>query len=461
MDKDSSNKSAGSKENGTEAESLWLLDQFCAGEDTAATAIYERYVARLISLARSRLSQGLNRRVDPEDIVHSAYRSFFVRASSNDFELRCSGDLWRLLAQITINKVRKQVERHRAKRRDYRREERSDFPSNQVAIESSPEAVTCLEEQVQRVVERLSATGKRALTALIQGDSIDEIAEQLSKSPRTIRRAVARARTIAERDLVDTQSWRVGAEQVAPLLSKPLPYCDFRLERLIGAGATGKVYRATQHSTGASFAVKALRKNLQTDRLAVLQFILEAELIADLAHPGIIRIHGMGRFPAGGFFIVMDWIEGADLQAILEERQLTTAEVLRVSIAVTAAIVRSHRAGIVHCDLKPANVLIALDGRIVVTDFGFAQMIKGNEIPWVVGGTLGYFAPELLLAGEHPTQASDVYSLGKLFERIGLANTGPRVQLVEKCLATAPGCRPKAVEVLSHLRQMTSGHAIY
>lgn len=132
----------------------------------------------------------MRRRIDPEDVVHSAYRSFFLRAAEGDFELHESGDLWRLLAQITLNKVRKQAERQTAQRRDVSREEVLDAALPSAAPHATPEEVAILVEQVRLIVERLSGDERQALTAMLAGASVDEIAGKLAKSPRTIRRVM-------------------------------------------------------------------------------------------------------------------------------------------------------------------------------------------------------------------------------------------------------------------------------
>ncbi|WP_146444362.1 protein kinase domain-containing protein [Botrimarina colliarenosi] len=394
-----------------------LLDRFQAGDSQAAPEIFDRYVARLIGLARSRLSQGLKRRIDPEDVVHSAYRSFFVHAAEGDFALEQSGDLWRLLAQITLNKLRKQAERHTAARRDFRRDEGDAKAAFQASAEPAPEEAAALIEQVRLVAERLSADERFVLSAYLRGDSVDMIAKRLAKSPRTVRRALARVRTQTERQLLGSgECCEVSVDETP--LEYPIPYSDFRLERLIGAGGMGKVYLATQQSTGEVVAVKALRKVRQTDNRAVKQFLHEAAVVERMDHPGVIRVRGLGRFPTGGYFIVMDLIDGGDLQTLIDTQRLPLTAAVAILERVAEAIVHAHQAGVVHCDLKPANILLGRDQRVVVTDFGFAQIIAGERAPAALGGTLGYLAPELLERRGRPTPAADVYSLGRILERI-------------------------------------------
>ena len=106
----------------SEPKSNELLNKYQAGQSEAAAAIFDRYVDRLIALARARIGPKLKRRVDPEDVVQSAYRSFFVHAKNQEYRLARSGDLWRLLASTTLNKLYGQIERQTAEKRSIDRE---------------------------------------------------------------------------------------------------------------------------------------------------------------------------------------------------------------------------------------------------------------------------------------------------------------------------------------------------
>src|SRR5205823_5594309 len=103
-------------------ESAELFRCLTRGDEEAATAIFQRYVERLTQLARKRLATKLAARVDPEDIVLSAYRSFFIGAREGKFELRHAGDLWRLLVEVTLHKLYRSAEHHSALRRTVDRE---------------------------------------------------------------------------------------------------------------------------------------------------------------------------------------------------------------------------------------------------------------------------------------------------------------------------------------------------
>ncbi|MEQ8790593.1 MAG: serine/threonine-protein kinase [Pirellulaceae bacterium] len=197
----------------------------------------------------------------------------------------------------------------------------------------------------------------------------------------------------------------------------PLPWSDYRLQEHLGSGGFGKVYRAVQKSLDRPVAVKALHKARQRDPRAVEQFLHEARLLARLKHPGIVGVHGLGRYPGGGYFLVLDLVEGEDLQRRIDRGRLTIAEAVRITIAVAEAIQHAHQHGVLHGDLKPSNVLCDTNGAVIVTDFGFGHLLPteadaANTAP-LFGGTLAFLAPEVARSGP-PGIPVDVYGLGAL-----------------------------------------------
>jgi serine/threonine-protein kinase len=216
--------------------------------------------------------------------------------------------------------------------------------------------------------------------------------------------------------------------------------------------------------------VKALPKSRQHDVRAVEKFLQEARILARLDHPGIVHVAGVGRFPGGGYFIAMEFIDGVDLQKRLSRSPLPLAEAARIVRDAAAAIDYAHQQGIVHGDLKPANVIQDATGRDVVTDFGLAQFVAGARRPpqWIIGGTRGYIAPEVLQHGTPPTPAADVYGLGALLFALttgGVPGSGalptngasPLHSLLSHCMATAPADRfPRASDVATALDIMLS-----
>ena len=181
-----------------------LLSRFRTGESGAAEAIFNRYVSRLLHLARGRLSPRLARRVDPEDIVQSAWRSFFVHARDGKYVLRRSGDLWRLLAAITLNKLHGQIEVHTAQKRDIRQEadvndrQTSSVAASIVDVEPSPDEVAEVCEQVQRTMDELSSVERTVFELRLSGKTIEQIASAINRSQRTVRRILQQVKQTLE-----------------------------------------------------------------------------------------------------------------------------------------------------------------------------------------------------------------------------------------------------------------------
>jgi RNA polymerase sigma factor (sigma-70 family) len=180
--------------------SLVLLERYRDGDDRAADALFARYFERLTLLARSRLSPRLASRTDPEDIVLSAYRSFFVGVRAGRFALGRGGDLWRLLASITKHKLLRQARHERADRRSFDAEIPLDrAEEDRLAVrhpEPTPEEAVALADELEWVLSQLDALGRRVLELRLQGARLSEIAEDTGRSERTTRRTLARIRDI-------------------------------------------------------------------------------------------------------------------------------------------------------------------------------------------------------------------------------------------------------------------------
>ena len=188
----------------------------------------------------------------------------------------------------------------------------------------------------------------------------------------------------------------------------------YQIEGRLGSGGMAVVYRARDLMLERSVAVKILREDYSSDQAFRERFHQEAKAAANLSHPSIVTIHDFG-LDAGRLFIVMEYIPGTDLKSILQSRgRFSTEEALPLVIQAAAGIGYAHRAGLVHCDVKPQNMLVTPDQRLKVTDFGIARALASihpEEQSSVVWGSPQYFAPEQA-AGMAPSPASDVYSLG-------------------------------------------------
>lgn len=182
---------------GTSAE---LFARYQNGEEAAAEEIFHRYLDRLTRLARSRLSPRLARRTDPEDIVLSAWRSFFLGARAGKYTLHRSGDLWRLLASITMHKVYRQARQHSAERRNIQKEQSLDQVREEFQLEAarepSPEEALALADELEAVMSRLDVFERRVLELRLQGEPLAAIATDTARSERTIRRVLAQIREL-------------------------------------------------------------------------------------------------------------------------------------------------------------------------------------------------------------------------------------------------------------------------
>jgi len=194
----------------------------------------------------------------------------------------------------------------------------------------------------------------------------------------------------------------------------PLAYADYLLQQMVGAGRMGRVYRATQKSTNRHVAIKFLRKAFLQSTEAVEQFVREANVVSNFDHPGIVQVHGLGVTPGGGYFIAMDLVEGPNLATRRATTVVTVQEAVLWTRQACLALNHSHESGIIHCDLKPANLLLDETDQVRVTDFGLARSISDHSHSIArVEGTAAYMAPEQISRwwGEMSVR-TDVYGMG-------------------------------------------------
>jgi len=485
-----------------------LLEGWRAGNQRAADVLVRRYMARLTALARSRLSARLSRRLDPEDIVLSAWRSFFVAADQQRIAVPDDGNLWPLLVTMTLHKLARQSSRHHAARRSVQSE--TSNPSeeawqNAVASDPSPEQAVAVLDELESLMSRLSVLDREVVTRRLEGEPQAAIATALQCSERTVRRALQRAGQLLQAKQNATESvrhrtWRsTSVEKQNPVeqrhvqiavsesaVSDPVPaiqpeFTDDQilLQQMIGCGGFGRVYRATLRADGMTVAVKYLRKRFWTDASAVRLLVREARIVAELTHPAIIAHSGWGESRRGAAFIVMDWVDGGNLQDWINRRKPTMDQILTCARCITEGLETAHAAGVVHADLSPGNVLRRTDGQFILTDFGYAHALSDPFRPFH-GGTPGFLAPEQLSDAFGPISLrTDLYGLGGLLywlttgriptegHSIGeiLANTlsartpvspmklVPEIdpglnQLIMKCLSNEPSLRPDSIRMV-------------
>jgi len=223
----------------------------------------------------------------------------------------------------------------------------------------------------------------------------------------------------------------------APLQLTPAePAASFGKYELVGElgrGGMGAVYKAWRADLQAFFAVKVLHAGAEGSADAVGRFHREAQVAARLRHPGIVAVHDIG-VEQGRPYFAMEYVEGTSLAEVLEDpsraslpapegRQgLRFPDAARIAREIAEAVDFAHKNGVVHRDLKPSNVVLALDGRARVLDFGLAKLLDQGKpsdgprtLPGVVVGTLAYMPPEQAEGNvEAIGPRSDVYSLGTI-----------------------------------------------
>ena len=193
---------------------------------------------------------------------------------------------------------------------------------------------------------------------------------------------------------------------------------QYFLRELAGSGGMAVVYKAWDQSRMATLAIKVLNPNLAGDYAFLDHFREEARALARLQHPNIVRFYSLER-DGDTAFIVMDYIEGVTLREEMRAGggQLLPQRILEIMRGICAALNYAHELGYIHCDIKPANILINQNGTALVADFGIARLAGGASAVTARGGTPGYMSPEQI-RGETPTRASDIYALGVLLYEI-------------------------------------------
>jgi WD40 repeat protein/DNA-binding SARP family transcriptional activator len=234
----------------------------------------------------------------------------------------------------------------------------------------------------------------------------------------------------------------------------------YELREQVGGGDLGVVYRAYQPSVGREVAIKAIRPELVNQPSFVRRFEAEAQLVAQLEHPHLVPLYDYWRDPEGAY-LVMRWLRGGSLRHALDQGPWNLEPASRLLRQVADALAYAHRQGVIHRNVKPANVLLDGDGHAYLTDFGIsARAVDANDRRPVTSSP-AYMSPEEL-AGEPLTPRSDIYGLGLLtFELL----TGQRPPLdaplppvrspelppaldevVARATASAPGERYESVD---------------
>jgi eukaryotic-like serine/threonine-protein kinase len=249
----------------------------------------------------------------------------------------------------------------------------------------------------------------------------------------------------------------------------------YRILGLVGIGGMGIVYRAEDTRLGRAVALKFLPPTLIPNPHAKMRFLDEARAASGLDHPNICTIYEIGETPEGQLYLAMAFYEGETLRRRLANGPLPVAEALRIALQVAHGLAKAHQHGIVHRDVKPANLMITKDGIVKILDFGIALLPEqGSSAPLL--GTPGYMSPEQE-RGEAVDARGDVWALGAVLHEmltgwlparsgreVGPSQEGPTVplpspkelpginRLLSRMLAEEPADRyPDATALLADL----------
>ena len=188
---------------------------------------------------------------------------------------------------------------------------------------------------------------------------------------------------------------------------------NYRIEKLLGEGGMGVVYKGLDMTLQRPVAIKLLHSHLTRDSVFFDRFKNEAILLAHLSHPNVTTLYNF--FSEGDQnYMVMEYVEGMTLEDYIEKHGSQPVEfVLKTMSAAADGLAHAHERGVLHRDIKPSNIMISKNGTVKIMDFGIAKM-KGSTSMTRVGsviGTLEYIAPELL-SGKVPSPQSDLYAMG-------------------------------------------------
>ena len=199
-----------------------------------------------------------------------------------------------------------------------------------------------------------------------------------------------------------------------PIRPRTLADGRYTLDAEVGVGGMGSVFRAIDHHAGTIRAVKLLSPGLARSPMVRERFRREAEILARLQHPNIVRVHAF-EDEGGVAYLVMDYVDGGSLKDwVVRNGPMPPRMACGVLLEVCSALEATHAAGIVHRDVKPANLLIAPDTSCRVVDFGIARLDTPSNLTrqGVKMGTIGFMAPEQQLSAHDVDHRADIFGLG-------------------------------------------------
>ena len=217
--------------------------------------------------------------------------------------------------------------------------------------------------------------------------------------------------------LHSTIAYQSAKASTPPLEEVSAAFPDLEVIELIGVGGMSAVFKARQKNLDRLVALKLLPQTLAEDPEFTKRFEVEAKALATLNHPNIVTVHDFGK-KGDFYYLLMEFVDGPNLRNLISEEKLSSSEALTIIPPLCEALEYAHGKNIVHCDIKPENLLIDIEGRVKVADFGIARILDQNSTVMnsgKVSGTPGYMAPE---QRENPILVdarADVYSLGVVF----------------------------------------------
>jgi len=189
------------------------------------------------------------------------------------------------------------------------------------------------------------------------------------------------------------------------------------VDKELGAGAMGTVYRGRNKETGAKVAIKMVAPGLSSNIMATSRFKREIAILKQLDHPNIVKLLASGKYKGTPFYI-MEYVKGESLDHVIERRnRITWEELIPLGQQLCAGLQYAHDKGIIHRDLKPSNLMVLGDGTVKLTDFGIAKDTDVTSLTAANStvGTASYMSPEQCKGTRELTHKSDLYSMGVMF----------------------------------------------
>jgi tetratricopeptide (TPR) repeat protein len=292
-------------------------------------------------------------------------------------------------------------------------------------LESLYEAIQDLPDDEKRaVLERADPQLRTSLSAILQQDGS----------------ALERPAWVGREELIQVESLVSGA-QLGP----------YRIEEILGAGGMGEVYRALDTRLGRTVAIKLLPRELSLDPASKLRFLREARAVSALNHPNIVVLYDISAHQDTDF-LVMEYVPGRSLRDLIPAGGQAFDQVAALGSQAASALGAAHAAGIVHRDVKPANILVTGEGQVKVLDFGIAKLPSDPTEAHLTGqgqaiGTFAYMSPEQT-RGEEVDARSDIFSLGCVLYEASTGQApfqGPSALAVMHEIATAEPLPPSSL----------------